>query len=694
MNTQLDLNLLNSQHLKGVGKRLAERLANLGIHSVQDLLFHLPHSYQDRTQLTPLRQVLPGDYAVIEGEIDDVMLPKLKKTRLLCRLNDGTGRISLRFFFVNAFQRQQLKKGTRLRCYGEVRRGLQGFEMFHPEYRVIEEGKTLPIEESLTPIYPTTEGLSQSMWQKLINQALSLLSEGKLHDILPSQILEKFTFPSLKEALLFVHRPPKNAPIHLLIEGKHVAQKRLGFEELLAHRLSLLHIKETYCSQKTFSFQKKLTLTQKFLQALPYKLTHAQKRVAEEIYQDLSQSYPMLRLVQGDVGSGKTVVAALAMLQAVENGYQAALAAPTELLIEQHFKTFKNWFDQLDIKVVLLTSQMKIAQRRQALEEIENGQVSIILGTHAIFQKAVKFSKLGLIVVDEQHRFGVEQRALFREKGIIGDQYPHQLIMTATPIPRTLAMSAYADLDLSIIDELPPGRTPVKTIVVSSTRRNEIMEKIREACVSGRQVYWVCTLIEESDALQCKTAENTAKELQEILKELKVGLVHGRLKSSEKEAVMTAFKNGALQVLVATTVIEVGVDVPNASLMVIENAERLGLAQLHQLRGRVGRGTVESHCVLIYETLSQMAKERLSVMRETTDGFKIAERDLEIRGPGEVLGTRQAGVLSLRVANLLRDSDLLPKVASAAEIFKQEYQELIQPLIKRWLGQKEKYGNI
>ncbi len=692
----MDLSLLPCEYLTGVGKRIAERLAHLGIYHVQDLLFHLPLRYQDRTRVYPITNLIPGEHVVIEGEIEAVTTPKIGRTRLLCRIKDSTGRVMLRFFYVNAMQRNTLKTGVRVRCFGEVRWGAKGLEMIHPEYRIISAEMTIPVEENLTPIYPTTEGVGQFMLRKLTQQALHMLAHGGvLQDILPLAVLQKLTFPTLKEALHFVHRPPTDAPVALLLEGKHIAQKRLVFEELLAHRLSLLHLKKSFQMQCAVPLKKLNGLTKKFLEKLSFQLTRAQNKVIEEIMRDLCEAHPMLRLVQGDVGSGKTVVAALAILQAIENNYQAAVLAPTELLAEQHYRTFQTWLEPLNIKVILLSGQLKASARRAALTAIENGEAQVILGTHAIFQKEVTFLKLALVVVDEQHRFGVQQRALLREKGMYENNYPHQLIMTATPIPRTLAMSVYADLDYSVIDELPPGRTPVSTLVIANTRRDEVLTRIREACSSGRQAYWVCTLIEESEILQCQAAEATAKELNNILPELKVGLIHGRMKSQEKEQVMTEFKNKKIHLLVATTVIEVGVDVPNASLMVIENAERLGLAQLHQLRGRVGRGAVASHCVLMYQSpLSKLAKERLAVMRNTTDGFKIAQRDLELRGPGEVLGTRQTGEMSLRIADLVRDSDLLPIVQQAATILQQEYPDLVNPLIKRWLANKEQYGHV
>lgn len=690
-----NLSLIPCHRLRGVGKKLTERLAHLGIHHVQDILFHLPFRYQDRTRVYSISNLKSGDYAVVEGEIESIIKPLVGRTRLMCRLFDGTGRMTLRFFYAGSFHGHQMKVGERLRCYGEVRYGSLGFEMIHPEYYLMSDTISLPIPENLTPIYPTTEGLNQLTWRKLTTQGLQLLSEGKvLQDILPISILENSAFPTLKEALCFLHRPPLDAPLDLLQEGQHISQKRLGFEELLAHHLSLLRLKKKFQVQETFSL-KNISLTEKFLQQLPFQLTSAQQKVIAEIKHDLVKTHPMLRLVQGDVGSGKTVVAATAILQAIDNGYQAALLAPTELLAEQHFATFTRWFKPLNVKVVLLSGQMKTSIRREILTTILAGNAHLIIGTHAIFQKNVTFSQLALIVVDEQHRFGVRERSLLREKGIYQNKYPHQLIMTATPIPRTLAMSAYADLDCSVIDALPPGRTPVTTLVISNAKREDVLERIREACLSGRQVYWVCTLIEESEVLQCEAASNTKETLSARLPEIKIALIHGRMKSQDKEAIMQAFSSGEVQLLVATTVIEVGVDVPNASLMVIENAERLGLAQLHQLRGRVGRGSIVSHCVLLYQSpLSKLAKERLAIMRETTDGFKIAEKDLQMRGPGEVLGTKQTGEMNLRVADLIRDSDLLIKVQEAATIVLNHYPERVDPLIQRWLRNNTQYGQV
>lgn len=694
--SSIDLSLLPCQHLTGVGQRIAERLARLSIQNVQDLLFHLPLRYQDRTHIYPIANITPGDHVVIEGEIVMVSAPKGGRTKLLCRLEDRTGRIHLRFFYLNTMQMKTLQVGVRLRCFGEVRLGMYGLEMIHPEYRLATQEVIAAIEQNLTPIYPTTEGLSQLTWRKLTAQALQLLNNnGSLQDILPSAILQKLAFPTLKEALHFVHRPPADAPLDMLIERKHSSQKRLVFEELLAHRLSLLKLKNLFQVQKAIPLTSNNVLTKQFLQLVSFQLTSAQQKVNEEINHDLCRAYPMLRLVQGDVGSGKTVVAALAVLQAVAQPCQAVVLAPTELLVEQHYSTFQKWFEPLGIKVVMLSGQMKATLRRAVLNDIATGQAQVIIGTQAIFQKSVEFSRLALVIVDEQHRFGVQQRALLREKGMHENYYPHQLIMTATPIPRTLAMSVYADLDCSVIDELPPGRTPVITRVIPNDRRDEVLVRIREACKSGRQAYWVCTLIEESEVLQCQAVEETAITLRAVLPELNIALLHGRMKTIDKEQVMQAFKKGEIHLLVATTVIEVGVDVPKASLMVIENAERLGLAQLHQLRGRVGRGAVESHCLLLYQApIARFAKERLAVMRETTDGFKIAQRDLELRGPGEVLGVKQTGDISLRIADLMRDSDLFPAVQQAAAILLKDYQESVAPLIKRWLKDSERYWQV
>ena len=682
--------------LRGVGQQIERHLARLEIYSPRDLLLHLPARYQDRTQVQPIGQLMVGNEAVVEGEIKKVSAPNRGRTKLLCELFDGKRTLMLRFFNVLPFQKDLLKPGTRLRCYQEVRLGQQGLEMVHPEFQVILPEKPLPIQQTLTPIYPATEGLSQYMLRKLVANALMRgESESLFKELLPLAVLQSLSFPTIKEALQFVHLPPRATPILALLENKTVSQQRLAFEELLAHRISLLRVKQIFQSQQGIPFSINEKTSHQFLQRLPFQLTNAQMRVINEIKQDLSQPRPMLRLVQGDVGSGKTVVAALAMLQAMENGFQAAIMAPTELLAEQHYRVFKNWLEPLGIKIAFLSGSVKASVRKKVFNDIASGEAQIIVGTHALFQDSVTFSKLGLIVIDEQHRFGMHQRAMLLKKGMHESYYPHQLVMTATPIPRTLSMTFYADLDSSIIDELPPGRTPIATSVIPSSRRDDIVMRIRDACAQGRQAYWVCPLIEESEVISCQAATQTAQQLQQGLPQLKVGLIHGRMSASEKDAAMKAFQSGEIDLLVATTVIEVGVDVPNASVMIIENAERLGLSQLHQLRGRVGRGSVASHCILLYGyQLSSVGKERLAVMRETTDGFKIAERDLQLRGAGEILGTRQTGELSFRVADLIRDSHLLTKVQQVADVILREHQDIIEPLMKRWLGNGNDYAKV
>lgn len=680
--------------LKGVGAALEKKLHNLGIYNLQDLLFHLPLRYQDRTRVVPMGSLRPGDECVVEGEVQLADISNGRRRSLLCRIQDGTGSITLRFFHFSAAQKNNLKPGVKLRCFGEARTGPNGLEIVHPEYTKVDSDELTPVEDTLTPIYPTTEGLHQGRLRALTEQALAYLVRGAIQELIPEPLRQEWQFPGLDDAIAYLHRPPVDADQHLLQEGLHPAQRRLAFEELLAHHLSLLKLRQKTREKGAPELTGEGDLIPLFLEQLPFPLTGAQQRVSNEVKDDLSQPYPMLRLVQGDVGSGKTVVAALAALQSVEGGYQAAVMAPTEILAEQHYINFSNWLAPLGIKVGWLAGKLKGKQRQAQLDLIRSGEARVVVGTHALFQEEVVFSDLGLVVIDEQHRFGVHQRLSLREKGRNGELAPHQLIMTATPIPRTLTMSAYADLDCSIIDELPPGRTPVNTVVIADTRREEVVQRVRGACADKRQVYWVCTLIEESEALQCQAAEVTAEELKEALPELRVGLVHGRMKPAEKAEIMQQFKSAELDLLVATTVIEVGVDVPNASVMIIENPERLGLAQLHQLRGRVGRGSVESFCVLMYHSpLSKQGTARLSVMRETTDGFRIAEKDLELRGPGEVLGTRQTGVMQFKMADLQRDSDLLTRVKSIAGQM-QQWPDHIEPLVQRWLGRGEDYGNV
>jgi len=681
-------------NLKGVGPSMAEKLAKVGLISVQDLLFHLPNRYEDRTRVTSIRDCFPGVFTNIVGEITGSQIINGKRRMLVVTIQDGSGTVNLRFFRFTAAQKNNLSLGMSIRCYGEIKRGARGFEIIHPEYKPLDEDQPLTaVEETLTPVYPTTDGLRQITLRNLTEQALIRLERGQVEELLPSEFnLQNY---SLAQALALIHRPPPDTSVHQLEEGKHPAQLRLIKEELLAHNLSMLKMRQSSDVHQSISLTVNEELSDKFLASLPFSPTNAQARVVKEIRQDLNKAQPMMRLVQGDVGSGKTLVAALAALTAISEGFQVALMAPTEILAEQHAINFQHWFEPLDISVGWLAGKTKAKARRHALEHIENGNMQMIVGTHALFQDQVNFHKLALIIIDEQHRFGVHQRLSLREKGAFEGNYPHQLIMTATPIPRTLAMTAFADLDSSIIDELPPGRTPINTIALPDTRRDDVIERIRKGCTQdNRQAYWVCTLIEESEVLQCQAAEDTAVYLQEQLAELKIGLVHGRMKAAEKQSVMEEFKKGALDLLVATTVIEVGVDVPNSSLMVIENPERLGLAQLHQLRGRVGRGTVASHCVLMYKSpLSKTATKRLAVLRESNDGFVIAQKDLEIRGPGEVLGTKQTGLADLKIADLLRDAHLIPEVQQHAYLIWQQYPQNAQAIILRWMGEREHFSN-
>ncbi|MCT7941265.1 ATP-dependent DNA helicase RecG [Shewanella holmiensis] len=687
----LRLDLVPITELKGVAKKMAEKLHKLGIKTVQDVLFHLPLRYEDRTQIYPIANLSFGSYGTIEAEVQSTQIIQGRRRMLICNVRDATGPLTLRFFNFSMAQRSAMQQGAMIRAYGEIRRGNHHAEIVHPDYKIIQAGNDANLSETLTPIYPTTEGLKQASWIKLTEQALLMLSQGGLVELIPANLQPNNL--SLPQALMILHRPDKNVDPHMLEQGDHPAQQRLVQEELLAHNLSMLQLRQKSRRDNAVSLSASGQLLNPFLKNLPFKPTGAQQRVVAEISEDLHQAHPMMRLVQGDVGSGKTLVAAMAALQAIENGYQVAMMAPTELLAEQHAANFAQWFEPLGLKVGWLAGKLKGKARAQSLADIASGAAQMVIGTHAIFQEAVQFHKLALIIIDEQHRFGVHQRLGLREKGVHQGFHPHQLIMTATPIPRTLAMTAYADLDTSIIDELPPGRTPVSTVAVSDSRRNDVIERVRMAAIQdNRQAYWVCTLIEESEVLECQAAEDTAAELTEVLPELKVGLVHGRMKSTEKQAVMAQFKAGEIHLLVATTVIEVGVDVPNASLMIIENPERLGLAQLHQLRGRVGRGAVASHCVLLYKApLSQTATKRLGVLRDSNDGFVIAQKDLEIRGPGEVLGTRQTGLAELKIADLVRDQHLIPSIQKLAVHIHQQVPDNVGPIIQRWLGERQQY---
>ena len=677
--------------LPGVGPALTETLHKLGVERVQDLWFHLPLRYEDRTRVTLIRDLVAGESAQIEGVVEAVETGFRYRPQLRVAIIDASHEtLMLRFFHFRRQQAQQFAPGLRLRCFGAIRHGQHGLEMVHPQYRVLHGD--VAMEETLTPIYPVTEGLGQQRLRAVIDKALARLPNETTLELIPPDLLQPLGLMPLRDALLGVHRPMPDADVQALLAGRHPAQQRLAFEELLAHHLSLKKLRARMRRHRAPALPPDPLLQKRFLHALPFELTRAQQRVAQEIGRDLAKQVPMLRLVQGDVGSGKTVVAALAALHAMANDRQTALMAPTELLAEQHLRNFRAWFEPLGIDVVWLAGKVTGRARDKALTQLSRG-APIAVGTHALMQEGVEFARLGLAIVDEQHRFGVQQRMALRDKGMAGGEAPHQLVLTATPIPRTLAMSAYADLDVSTLDELPPGRTPVRTVAIANTRRDEVIERIRAACAEGRQAYWVCTLIEDSDQLQAQAAEVAHAQLCAALPQLAVGLVHGRMKPSVKQAAMDAFTDARTALLVATTVIEVGVDVPNASLMVIENAERLGLAQLHQLRGRVGRGSVASTCVLLYQSpLSGLAKQRLETLRETNDGFVIAETDLRLRGPGELLGTRQTGEMGFRVADIIRDASLMPAVQRVGAALLLGHPALATRLTARWIGAAARFA--
>ena len=672
--------------LKGVGPAITEKLAHLGIESMQDVLFHLPLRYEDRTRITPIGAAQVGDAVVIEGDIVACDVAYGRRRSLLAYIQDGTGRIALRFFHFSSAQQNNLTSAGSVRCFGEVRRGAAGLEIYHPEYE--KRSKSKPLGQTLTPVYPATEGISQLRFRALVEQVLAMLDADPLENL-----LAKIGRYDINAAIRFIHQPPAATNINTLTDGTHEAQRQLAFEELLAHHVSLRYIKEQVNTASAASLKAPGKICGEFIDGLDFNLTSAQQRVLKEISNDLARGSPMLRLLQGDVGSGKTIVAAIAALQAAENNLQTAIMAPTEVLAEQHFVNFNDWLSPLGIQTAWLSGKVKGRNRESELNLIANGGAKVIIGTHALFQKDVVFNNLGLIIIDEQHRFGVHQRLALREKS--HQQIPHQLIMTATPIPRTLTMSMYADMDTSTIDELPPGRTPVTTSVLPDNRREEVIERIRSMCAGGTQAYWVCTLIEESDVLESQAAEVTLRELNDALPELRIDLIHGRMNHSEKTDVMQRFNAGLIDLLVATTVIEVGVDVANATLMIIENSERLGLAQLHQLRGRVGRGAGASHCLLLYHPpLGELSKQRLAVMRQSNDGFFIAEEDLKIRGPGELLGSRQSGSLQFKVADLVRDSHLLPEVKAASERLFKHDKALIERIINRWTTTPDQLSQV
>jgi ATP-dependent DNA helicase RecG len=693
------LSAISLTSLSGVGAKVAEKLDKVGLRTVQDLLFHLPLRYEDRTRIYPMMALHAGLWCAVQGQImaSDTVFGKRKI--LTVKISDGHGTVTLRFFNFNAAMKNSFSPGKWVHVYGEIKRGMAGLEMVHPDYKFVADPsageETNHHSESpvtLTPVYPTTEGLRQITLRNLTDQALDLLDKAAVDELLPSGLYDHQL--TLAQALHSIHRPPASINLELFDQGKHPAQIRLIMEELLAQNLSMLAVRSKGQLDNAIALPQSQQLKSQLLSQLPFSPTAAQVRVVTEIEQDLAKAHPMMRLVQGDVGSGKTLVAALTALTAIEQGYQVALMAPTELLAEQHTLNFSQWFTSMGISVGWLAGKLKGKARDSELQRIASGEAQMVVGTHALFQEQVEFHNLALVIIDEQHRFGVHQRLELREKGLKQGSYPHQLIMTATPIPRTLAMTAYADLETSVIDELPPGRTPIQTVAIPDTKRDDIIERVRHACSQeNKQAYWVCTLIDESEVLEAQAAEEISQELIRKLPELNIGLVHGRMKSADKQAIMAAFKANQLQLLVATTVIEVGVDVPNASLMIIENPERLGLAQLHQLRGRVGRGSVASHCVLLYHApLSKTAQKRLGVLRESNDGFVIAQRDLDIRGPGELLGTKQTGLADFKIADLIRDQYLIAEVQRIARYIHHHYPNHAEAIIERWLGDRDIYA--
>jgi ATP-dependent DNA helicase RecG len=681
--------------LRGVGPALSKTLERLDLHRVEDLLFLLPSRYEDRSKLHPIGTLRPGMRCLISGAVLRAETVYRGRRSLLVGIGDDSGQITLRFFHFSRQQQAQFRNGVIVTCFGDVRPGGTGLEIVHPEYRLLSAGQKPAVTDSLTPIYPMTGGIQQGRLRNLVAQALNIMQSSAPAELLPPEILQELDLPPLSAALDYLHNPPTDVDLASIEAGKHPCQVRLSFEELLAHYMSLRNLRLLAKHEAALALQDSTGKCRQFIAQLPYTLTAAQVRVVAEIDADLRTAHPMMRLIQGDVGSGKTVVAAAACVQAASSGVQAAIMAPTELLAEQHWTSFSQWFREFDIELAWLSGSQKQAERRASLEAIRSGSAGIVIGTHALFQEGVEFAALALVVIDEQHRFGVHQRVALRNKGRGGHMHPHQLVMTATPIPRTLAMAAYADLDTSVIDELPPGRRPATTIALPDTRRVEVVERVRQACSSGQQAYWVCPLIDESELLDYQAAEASHKMLTEYLGSLRVGLVHGRMKNTARDEVMRAFKNGDIDVLVATTVIEVGVDVPNATLMIVENSERMGLSQLHQLRGRVGRGAAQSHCVMLYkQPLGRLARNRLAVLRKTNDGFIVAQRDLELRGPGELLGTKQTGLPEYRIADLVRDADLMPAVQTSAEIIRLHHRQAGQTIVRRWLGDAHQYGKV
>ncbi len=687
------------RYLKGVGPKVAEKLHKLGIQTQRDVLFHLPLRYEDRTSVTAIGSLQPGGRSLVQAEVLQAATSFRRQGRsrrvLVAKLADPTGLLTIRLFYFSARQQQMLEKGNWLRCYGEVRIVQRELEMVHPEIELIDIDDPPALTQNLTPVYPTTEGLHQLSIGKIVRQVVENLATKAMAETLPSSWLEQHRFPDFKTAMLHLHSPGAQRDTEMIARYAHPAQFRFIVEELAAHRLALLERRAKIRTRNNPAIKTGGDLVKTLSNKLPFELTRAQQRVIKELMQDFERGKPMMRLLQGDVGCGKTVVAALACLPVVESGFQCALMAPTEILVEQHRRNFSEWLSPMGLQVVSLTGADKGAKRTQKLKAIASGEANIVVGTHALFQASVLFQSLGFIIIDEQHRFGVDQRLALQKKST-RNVMPHQLIMTATPIPRTLAMSIYADLDYSQIDEMPPGRKPVTTSVVAEQKRGHLIERVARACEQGGQVYWVCTLIEESEALQCESAELTFESLQKQLPAQSVALVHGRMKAAQKQAAIQAFKQGDIDILVATTVIEVGVDVPNANIMIIENPERLGLSQIHQLRGRVGRGARESFCILLVkDNLSAQVSRRLDIIRNHHDGFLIAQKDLELRGAGEVLGTRQSGEASFKIADLMRDARWFTRVNELAELMQQpEFGKMRKQLMQNWVGHKHGYTDV
>ena len=693
-----DASRVSTRSLKGVGPQLEQKLQKLGIESVLDLLLHLPSSYQDRSTLRPIASLRHGQTAAVQVSVESTRVVFGRRRSLLCRVSDASGFMVLRFFHFSKSQQQSLASGSLLRCFGTVTLTQNGPELIHPEYQFVDNPDVAVAQsEHLTAIYPATEGISQARMRALIAAALGSLTEQAIATLIPAASLPPFarSLPAdSAEQLRWLHQPPLDIDATQLNEHSHPLQRLFAFEELVALRLAHLFMRERQRRDGAPTLAAMPDIGQQFIESLPFTLTAAQQRVWQQLSIDLGEPVPMRRLVQGDVGSGKTVVAALAALQAIGNRRQVALMAPTEILAEQHFNSFQNWFEPMTINVALLTSKMPAAAKRETIARMGSGEVSLVIGTHALVQGPVNFANLGLVIVDEQHRFGVNQRKLLQSKRSDA-LLPHQLIMSATPIPRTMAMTLYADMDYSVIDELPPGRLPVQTAAISTQRRDEVIDAVAKACAEQRQVYWVCTLIEESEALDAQAAEAAAMQLRQQLPQLSIDLLHGRQRADDKKRIMESFSSGQTQVLVSTTVIEVGVDVANASLMIIENAERLGLAQLHQLRGRVGRGAAQSHCILLYQQpLSKTAKQRIDSMRTTHDGFKLAELDLQMRGPGDVMGTAQSGDVQLHIADINRDSDLLDDVVKVSDQLAKHDKGNAQLLVKRWRPRAVDYASV